>query len=664
MLATSGLLLGCAGVVSAAEPAVAPSSGGSSDLDIDQLVNLTVTSVGKKEQSLASAPAAIYVLTQEDIHRSGVTSIPEALRLVPGLEVARVDGHNWAVSSRGFNDLFANKLLVLIDGRSVYTPLFSGVFWDVQDTVMENLDRIEVVRGPGGALWGANAVNGVINIISKSAKQTQGGLVSGGGGTEETAFGSMRYGGKLGENTWYRVFGKYSNRDNSALPNGDDANDRSQLASGGFRLDWEPAAPNRLTVQGGVYGGSMDQTYTFPALTPPFVEEYPRTIHVSGANVLGRWTHDFAEGNQLQVQGYFDHTRRDAGFFAESRDTVDVDAQHRFSLGSRNELVWGLGYRLSSDHISKESFTLSFAQDRRSDQLFSAFVQDEVTLVKDRLKLTLGSKFEHNDYTGAEVQPSVRLMWTPGERHSVWAAVSRAVRTPARVNHDFRLNTAVIPGSPPTVVGIFGDSGFESEELVAYELGYRVRPHERLSLDLTAFYHDYDSVSTTEQGAPFFEVSPAPAHAVVPLRFANKGYGHSTGVELAATAQLADWWQLRAGYTFLDFRLRLDPDSTSGAPSSHADPRHQVFAHSSMNLPGRVRFDAMTRYVGGLSDFGIPAYVSLDLRLAWEPRKNIELSLVGQNLLDDRHPEFISRSLNVQQTEARRGFYGKITFRF
>ncbi len=664
LLATSGLLLGGAGAVSAAEPAVAPPSGGSSDLDIDQLINLTVTSVGKKEQSLASAPAAVFVLTQEDIHRSGVTTIPEALRMVPGLEVARLDGHNWAISSRGFNDLFANKLLVMVDGRSVYTPLFSGVYWDVQDTVMEDLDRIEVVRGPGGALWGANAVNGVINIISKSAKQTQGGLVSGGGGTEETAFGSMRYGGKLGENTWYRVFGKYSNRDNSALPNGDEANDRSQMARGGFRVDWEPAAPNRITFQGDFYGGWMDQLFTLPTLTSPFVEQYPRVVHVWGADVLGRWTHDFSDGNQLQVQSYYDHTHRDAGIFAEDRDTFDVDAQHRFALGGRNELVWGLGYRLTSDHVAKESFTISFEDDRRADQLFSAFVQDEVTLVQDRLKLTLGSKFEHNDYTGVEVQPSARLMWTPHERHSVWAAVSRAVRTPSRVDRGLRLNAVVIPGAPPTVVGIFGDRDFKSEELLAYEIGYRVRPHDRLSLDLTTFFHDYANLTTTEQGAPFFEPSPAPAHVVLPLSFSNKASGHVYGFEAAAMAQLADWWQLRAGYTFLESRLRLDSNSTAAPPSEHSDPHHQVFAHSSMNLPGRLKFDAMARYVDALSDLGVPSYVSLDLRIAWEPRKNLELSLVGQNLLDEGHPEFKSNSLRVQGAEIQRGFYGKITFRF
>lgn len=664
LVATSGLLLGCTGVVSAAEPAAAPPSGGSSDLDIDQLVNLTVTSVGKKEQSLASAPAAVFVLTQEDIRRSGATSIPEALRMVPGLEVARLDGHNWAVSSRGFNDLFANKLLVMMDGRSVYTPLFSGVYWDVQDTVLEDLDRIEVVRGPGGSLWGANAVNGVINIISKSAKQTQGGLVSGGGGTEETAFGSMRYGGKLGENTWYRVYGKYSNRDNSALPNGDEANDRSQLAAGGFRVDWEPAAPNRATLQGDVYGGRMDQTFSFATLTPPFMQDYPSTIEVSGANLLGRWTHDFAEGNQLQVQGYYDHTHRDAGFFAEDRNTFDLDAQHRFALGGRNEVVSGLGYRLTSDHIAKESFNLGFGTDRRTDQLFSAFVQDEVTLVQDRLKLTLGSKFEHNDYTGFEVQPSMRLMWMPNEKHSVWAAVSRAVRTPSRVDTDMRLNVAVIPGAPPTVVGLFGSRDFQSEELLAYEIGYRVRPHNRLSFDLTTFYHDYGNLTTIEPGAPFFEPVPAPAHAVLPLRFANKARGHVYGAELAAMAQMADWWQLRAGYTFLESRLKLDSDSNASPPSEHSDPHHQVFAHSSMNLPGRLKFDAMARYVDALGDLGVPSYVSLDLRLAWEPRKNLELALVGQNLLDDRHPEFGSDSLRIQRAEIQRGFYGKITFRF
>lgn len=633
------------------------------DLGIEELANLSVTSVGKKEQKLFSAPAAIYVLQEEEIHRSGATSIPEALRLVPGLEVARVDAHNWGITARGFNDLYANKLLVLMDGRSVYTPLFAGVFWDVQDTFLPDLDRIEVIRGPGGTLWGANAVNGVININTKTARQTQGTLVTGGGGTEDRAFGGIRHGGKLGDDTYYRAYVKYGLHDDSELRVGGRANDGWSMARTGFRMDHEPNGPDLVTLQGDVYAGGQDQTFNLPALTPPYTTAYQPEVRVAGGNLLGRWTHTYSETSNLRVQAYYDRTMRDAGFFGEDRDTADLDVQHRFALAAWNDIVWGGNYRVSSDFIKKESFTLSFAPDRSTEQLFSVFLQDEIRLVPDRLSLTLGSKLEHNDYTGLETQPNARLMWTPSEHHSVWASVARAVRTPSRVVTDVRLTTSVMPGTPPTAITVFGDNRIASENLTAYELGYRMQPKDWFSLDTTAFYNDYRDLIETRVGSPYVETTPS-VHAVVPASFANMLRGEVYGVESAAMVKLTDGWQLRAGYTFTRMQLHQQGGSGADETAERKSPRHRFFIHSMVNLPHDVQLDGVLRYVDSLPAMQIPSYVELDLRLSWKLRKNLEVSLVGQNLLHAQHAEFVSESIHIPRTDVARSVYAQLMLQF
>src|SRR5438093_3529420 len=420
------------------------------DMSLEDLTKIEVTSVSKHKEKLADAPAAIFVITQEDIRRSGVTTIADALRLAPGLEVARVASHDWAITSRGFNELYANKLLVLIDGRSVYTPLFSGVYWDVQDTLLEDIDRIEVIRGPGATLWGANAVNGVINITTKSAKETIGGLLSGGYGTEEQGFGSARYGGKLGEDAYYRGYVKYFNRDSSALPSGAQANDAWEMYRGGFRTDWEPSAQNLFTLQGDAYAGTENQTVTLFTPAFPFTQPDASKMRVSGGNVIGRWTHTFTPDSDLKLQIYYDRTDRAVDYFKEMRNTADFDLQYRHPLWQRHDVTWGVGFRYADSDTSRSNFTLAFIPPERITRIFNTFIQDEITLVKERLRLTLGSKFERNDYTGFEIQPSGRLLWTPHERHSVWASVSRAVRTPSRAEVDSRIvNTNVPPGVPP-----------------------------------------------------------------------------------------------------------------------------------------------------------------------------------------------------------------------
>ncbi len=626
-------------------------------LSVEELLDIDVTSVSKYPEKLSEAAAAVAVLTQDDIHTSGFTSIPEVLRLVPGLDVARVDSHTWAISSRGFNDIFANKLLVLIDGRTVYTPLFSGVFWEVQDTLLEDIDRIEVVRGPGATLWGANAVNGVINIITKSARDTQGLLISSGGGTEDRGFASVRYGVQLDENAFLRIYAKYFDRAASVLPDDTEAHDAWDMYRAGFRLDWEPTKQNSFTVQGDAYTGNQDETYLVPTKKFPFSANIEATDDVSGGNVLGRWSHSFSADSQLTVQAYYDRTERNSPIFGEKRDTGDVDLQHRFALGDRQDVIWGLGFRTTHDVVAN-SLNVSLLPDSRTLNLYSGFVQDEISIVPERFRLTLGSKFEHNDFTGFEIQPSARVLWTPGYSQTFWASVSRAVRTPSRAESDIRLNPAPPVPLPPGSITIFGNPNMVSEELLAYEFGYRVQPIDQLKFDLTAFYNDYDDLRTLEP------IVPGP---VSPSKVANNLFGESYGTEISATAQVTKRWRLQGSYSFLEVQLHRKAgshDNSTEATTEGSSPRNQFFIRSLLDLGWNIQFDSTLRYVDVVPAQKIPSYLTLDLRLAWLPRKDLEIAIVGQNLLDDRHPEFAPTFIGTQQTEVERSIYGTVVWRF
>ncbi|MBA3543417.1 MAG: TonB-dependent receptor [Chthoniobacterales bacterium] len=554
-------------------------------LSVEELMDIDITSVSKYPEKLSEAAGAIAVLTQQDIARSGVTSIPEALRLVPGVDVARVDAHTWAISSRGFNDVFANKLLVLIDGRTIYTPLFSGVFWDVQDTMLQDIDRIEVVRGPGATLWGANAVNGVINIITKGARETQGLLVSAGGGTEDLGFTSVRYGVQLGSDAFLRVYGKYSNHDSSVLSNETQARDAWDMYQGGFRFDWEPTKEDIFTLQGDLYSGHQDQRYAVPTTTFPFAGEVSSVNDVAGGNLLGRWSHNFSDDSQLKVQAYYDRTVRETAIFGENRDTGDFDVQHRFALGDRQEWIWGLGFRATHDDITN-SLNVSILPNHRTLALYSAFLQDEITLVPERLRLTLGSKFEHNDFTGFEIQPSGRLSWTPGHSQTFWAAISRAVRTPSRSESDIRLNPAPPVPIPPGSLTIFGNPNMVAEELLAYEVGYRVQPIEQVNLDLTAFYNDYSNLRSLE---------PLVSGPVSPSLVANEMFGESYGAEISLTAQVTKRWRLQGSYSYLNIQLHRKSnsrDTTSERTTEGSSPRNQFFIRSLVDLGWNLQFDS------------------------------------------------------------------------
>ena len=604
------------------------------EVPFEELLNLEVTSVSKRPEKLGEAPSAIQVITGEDIRRSGATMLAEALRLAPNLQVARIDARQWAVSARGFNATAANKLLVLIDGRTVYTPLFSGVFWDVQHVMLEDIDRIEVISGPGATLWGANAVNGVINVISKNARDTQGGLVSVGGGSFVHGMGSVRYGDKVGKDLYFRVYGMGFHQDRTTLSTGTVATNRWGLSQGGFRTDWLPNHGEIVTFQGNFYGGRMEQPGA------------PR-IHVDGQNLLGRWQHPFSDQSDLTAQVYWDRTWRAVPtVFSEDLNTYDIELQHRFPVGQRHKVIWGGEYRLSEDRVINTA-RLAFLPADRNLQLISGFIQDEVELVEDRVFFTAGSKFEHNDYSGFEYQPSGRISWRMLTNQTLWAAVSRAVRTPSRVDTEL-----FIPGVAPYSIRGGGDE-FNSEELLAYELGYRVEVNRRLGFGISTFYNEYDNLRSIEP------IPGSPGEAIIMNGLSAQTYG----VELSATVEASRWWRLRGGYTFFKKDLVIEASDINGGRAEGNDPHHQFVLQSMINLPGNVDFDSVLRFVDTLNQIGptVPSYFALDLRLAWRPRPDLEISVVGQNLIESSHAEF---GPPAARHEVPRSIFGKVTWKF
>jgi iron complex outermembrane receptor protein len=622
------------GRVLAQVPDTVPPPGALKRLSLEQLMNIEVTSVSRRSERLSSTASAIQIITADDIRRSGAASVVEALRLAPNLQVAQANSSQWAVSARGFNNVLANKLLVLIDGRTVYTPLYAGVFWDVQNLPLETVERIEVVSGPGGALWGANAVNGVINIITKSATETQGFRAEAGGGTELHAIGALRYGGPLGSGSAYRVYGMGFGRGATADIDGSDAGDAWGLGQGGFRMDWRGGAADGLTLQGDYYEGRPDP-------------DGNAEIIVRGGNAVGRWSRTLSEESEFQLQVYYDRTHRDFGNgFTEDLSTYDADWQHRFQLDRRQEIIWGLGYRLM-DHRTRNLELFAFLPAHKLLHLFSGFVQDEITLVEERLRATVGTKIEHTTYTGIEVQPSVRLAWTPSASHVVWTGASRAVRTPSRIDRDLFLFAA--PDFP-----VIAGADFESEDVLALELGWRTQARENLSLSVSTFYNEYDDLRSAEPGPP-------PVN--LPITFANGVQGNTYGVEVASTYRVSDRWLLRGGYTLVKKDLSLAPGSSdlNGATAESNDPEHQLLLHSSLDLPGGLGLDAVIRAVDELPQPRVPGYAELNLRLAWRFTRRLELSVVGQNLLHGEHAEFVPASPSPRRIE--RGVYGKITWR-
>ena len=615
------------------------------ELSLEELLNVEVTSVAMKAQPVAKTAAAIFVITQEDIRRSGVTSIPEALRMAPGVNVARVDGNKWAISARGFNDRYSSKLLVLMDGRTLYTPFFAGVYWELQDYALEDIERIEVIRGPGAALWGVNAVNGVINIITKKSQDTQGVLASTVVGTEDV-IGTARYGGNIGEDFHYRLYVKGFNHETSYAQGG--AHDDWRAGRGGVRADWNLSPHDSLTIHGHYSDGRMGERSDNPRLSPPFGSQLrDQDVTVSSHSLLANWTHRFAGGSESTLRMYYDQYRRDAISIGERVNTYDIDFQHRLPLPFGHDVVWGLGYRLMSDRF-RTSSVLTMADTARDLNRYSAFIQDEITLLPDRLFLTLGSKFLHNEFTGFEVQPSGRLLWMVTPHHSLWTSVSRAVRTPDRFREDTVLNVAGTPFGP---IRIVGNTQLRSERVLAFEGGYRGQMHPRLTVDVVGFYTIYDRLIYSQSIGGFPPAS----------QYANNAEGHTTGVEVAAEWRPLDWWALRPAFTYQHIMVSASPlvfYETAGAT-----PRHHTSLQSRMTWKD-WEFDAWYRYVDRIADLDIPGYHTVDLRLGWHIIAQLDLDLVGQNLLDPHRLEFSSRSGGTRVTEVQRAGYLRLTWHY
>lgn len=641
--------------------------GDLTDLSLDELMNVKVTSVSKQPQTVAESPAAISVITQEDIRRSGFTSIPELLRLVPGMDVARVDANQWAVSARGFNSLYGNKLLVMSDGRSVYTDAFGGVHWEAQDTILEDIDRIEVVRGPGATLWGENAVNGVVNITTKSARDTQGLLVNGLGGNEEQ-IGEVRYGGQIDDQTFYRVFGKFRNTDNFVTSSNDEADDGWQEVRGGFRIDRYSSPDDTLTFQGDIYNeraaGVTTLNFNF---TPPFQTPLPASANWYGGDVLGRWTHVIGKDSDFSLQLYYDRINRDdfaAGYY---EDTFDADFQHRFPIGDRQEIIWGAGARLVSDQFQNGQF-LAVDPTHRDNYVLNTFAQDDITIVKDRLHFFIGSKFEQNSKTGFEIQPSARLLWTPNKENSVWGAVSRAVRVPARDEEDGRITTTTLgpPVSPiPTQINVVGDTNLDAEDLTAFELGYRFQPVNTFAIDIAAYVNHYDNViGAGEPGTPGFDPTLVPPRLVVPVPFHNDIHGNEYGGEISADWRVRENWRLAASYSLLDSELRSRVDATSATFFNGSSPRNQFQIRSYLDITRDIQFNTLLFYVERLKADQTPSYLRLDANISYRPVTGLTLTAGIQNILDDRHPEWSNTRDSIVPTEIPRTYYGELTYTY
>jgi iron complex outermembrane receptor protein len=626
-------------VAAAATAQVVPLRPDLGRASLEELMKIEITSASRKPQSADDTPAAVFVLTQEDIRRSGMRTLPELFRLVPGVHVAQLTSSNWAVSIRGFNGQYANKLLVLIDGRSIYQRAFSGVFWDAADLVLDDIERIEVVRGPGGAVWGANAVNGVINILTKSAKDTAGALVRVGGGTFDGTGVTARYGGSFG-NAAYRIYSQWSGRRDSTLADSAPAHDAWNVVTNGLRVDWSRGA-DELTVDGSFRSGDGRTTWNLDAASLPSAA--PRTDVASSfrtGSVLGRWTHHGDNGSSLQVQSSIGIVRRD-DFVASDENSVDADLQYHRKLGRRHDFVAGGGYRFVKMTTGR-NFSVSFDPAAFNTTVSSVFVQDEIAL-GERVRLTLGSKLEHDTFSGWGLQPTARLMWAPARRHHVWLAASRALRTPTLSDRALRINVASIADPRlPIVVGIVGNADYRAEELNDAEAGYRFELGETLSVDLTAFRGHYNGLPTHEPLAPVFETAPGPPHLFVASRLENRRQADTTGLEIAARLAPAPAWRLDASYSSFRLTSHVDPTSQDVTPpQSNGDaPAHQWQLGSSVFLGARTEVNGTLFHVGAVSALGVPAYTRADARIEVRLTRHLSAIAAGRNLLDATHAEY------------------------
>jgi iron complex outermembrane recepter protein len=643
----------------------------SSDLtqmSIEDLMNLEVTSGAKKEEPVQRTAAAIFVITSDDIRRSGATNLPDVLRMAPGLDVAQTSGNTWAVSSRGFNDAFANKMLVLVDGRTVYSPVFSGVFWDAQDILLADVERIEVITGPGAALWGTNAVNGVINIITKNSAKTQGAVLTAGGGNVVGGYGAGQYGGQLPGGGTYRVFAKGFSTESVAGIGDQGPQDGWNLQHGGFRADWILNSRDSLTVEGDLFRSDGQGTTDFTtSLAPLTFGPVPGGLEDHGGDVLGHWKRTFSARSEISLQVYFDHATADAGFVTGTSNTVDVEFQHHVAIGKRHDVVWGIDYRAIQINTAG-GIPVSLNPPRTRENLASVFAQDEIELMPGRLRLTLGGRVQREYSSGIDFQPDARLLWTPTTRQAVWLAASRALRgiSPSDTSVDAFLGPVPGPGGLLIVPEALGNLSIRPEAEIAFQIGYRAQLTSSVSISATAYLNHYTRLNGENAGTPILETGSGIPFLLLPEIEDNKIDGQTHGIEFFGNWKPVSIWKLSGGYTWLDGVFR--DGSADAAPNTTAAtlnaPHHQFSIRSSLDLPHQIEFDSALYRVGPLDTFAVPGYYRLDARIGWRVGEHAEFAVVGQNLLSPAHMEFESLPDWFEAAAIRRSYYGKVTWRF
>lgn len=663
LLACIGHEKGLTAAPDAVDPATSPAA--LKTLTLEELSQIEVTTPSRQPEQAFRSPVAIYVITGDEIRRSGVRTIPDALRLAPGVEVAQIDANKWSVGIRGFGSRLSRSVLVMIDGRTVYTELFAGTYWEVQNVMLEDVDRIEVIRGPGGTIWGPNAVNGVINIITKNSQDTQGWLASAGGGNVEQGFLNVRYGGNAGDNLTYRLYGMAFTRGPEYHQDHDNFDDW-RAVQGGFRMDWRPGARDTLTVQGDIYTEAAGERVSATSYAPPYSENVDGNADLGGGNVLARWQRKFSKGDDIQVQAYYDRTSRFEPNLAEIRNTYDVDFQNHLVEPGRQDITWGLGTRVSNGEDLPVVSGLRFLPPRRNDYLVTAFFQDQFELVKDHVWLTVGTKLLRTNFTGVEPQPSVRLLWQPTSKQSLWTGFTHAVRTPSDADREFALLGYIetLPSGIPYLARFNPNANFAPEQVNGYEAGYRRFFARNLYLDLAAFYNHYhDLFSEDITGPTYLETTPLPEHYLLPAQFRNDLLGYTKGVEISPAWRPVHFWRLQGSYSFLHMNLTKAP----GTPEigtvlgiEGSSPRHQATVSSGLNLGKSFKLDLTYRFVSGLAAMNVPAYSTGDANFSWQVSRDLSFSVVGSNLLQPRHGEFAGDP--GPTVEIRRNGYLSVTW--
>ncbi len=621
------------------------------NLSLEELGQVQVTTTTKEPVPVRKTAAATYVITQEDIRRSGANNIADVLRLAPGVEVGRISSTTWAVGIRGLQSNFSKSVLVLIDGRSMYTPLFAGVYWDVQDLVLEDIDHIEIIRGPGATIWGPNAANGVINIVTRNSAETQGPLVSVSGGSVAHTVDAVRYGGSHG-NFSYRLYGKGFERGSEYHVDGNNFDEWHQ-ERGGFRSDWESGS-DAVMVEGDVYGGNS------PHLLGTNVVS---NDSVSGGDIVARWRRDLGNGSDVYLQGYIDRTLRLSPYLGESRNTFDIDFLHHIKAGDRQDFSWGGGLRWSPNRVTSGTTGVDILPEIETDYIHSGFAQDEIHFLDQRLSIIGGVKLTYNNFSGFDAQPTGRVVFAPNNKQSVWAAVTRAVTTPSRIEEDFLLQG----GSPALVVKVVGNPAFKSESILGFEGGYRQLFTKNLALDLSVFHNNYDDLQSFTAPSVAVVATPPPPHALLTIQYANAIAGKTNGIEIAPSWQAAPWWRLSGSYSYvgIDMHARTPSSDISSTGSvntyENSTPHHLLKIQSLLNLPANFEFDQYYTYATALPAQKVPAFHSLDLRLGWKYR-DVEFSLTGQNLLQPHHFEWGTGDPAQSLVGVKRAVFGKLVW--